>query len=440
MNPATRLKRTTPVLLGTLLFACFFSTQSAKAQFKPFDVVAAARDANGFPLNPKWGLQVELNILPSPKDSCPLSAIHPSAWTSAPHCTSYPVSLNSAYLCGPHPHANFMPVAYEGRVTWDGTGERPFDDDYTFNVTRDDQALFCVEDQQVHVEFDSRETVNQWDNTDTWWMKFHHENGIEKADSERRGLIDGRSVIVIGMLGMDTPHRGKPELHPVYAMFVRTDENFRFRTHSWAFFVRNWGNEGFCGEQQVPMTGPREHRTLKVQIRDAARLVASVAWAGARNAEREEVEKISYSAQPNAAGIELSFDLLQPDKQSWIVGDLTFAKPLRVPESAERLPPPFEALKTQIEKLPKSSRDELFAQLQSVIFRKEGKRLTPRIIAASTRVGETHLKSPEKVQPAGEPIRPERDSIGEQNRRKQLELLRKFFAQRGVHIDLPPER
>ncbi len=274
----------------------------------------------------------------------------------------------------------------------------------------------------------------------TWWERFHNAFDTGGNDEAHR-KIDRRSTIVIGMLGLDAPHRGKPELHPVYAMFVRTDNNWGLvGTQSWAFFVRNWGNEGFCGEQDVKLhPHPREHRPIKVQIRDVVREVSRSGWRGARNADRTEISSMNFSVQPNPAGIELSFTLLPPEKQSWIVGDITFVQRPPLPDP---LPPPFEAIRAQIDKLPKSSRKKLFAQLRSVVLRKGGKQRLPQptIIAEPTEVGETHLKSPQKVDPKSYLVQLEKDSIGELNRRKQLEVIREFFAKRGVQVDLPPEK
>jgi hypothetical protein len=345
-----------------------------------------------------------------------------------------------------------MPVTYEGRVRWGGPTEANFwpagDSDYTFNVERDDQALYSTAGYHVHIEFDSRETVDQWNNTDTWWKKFHQENGIDKADSERSGLIDGHYAVVIGMLGMDTytgpahaaSSHGKTELHPVYAMFVRVDQNEILKQTSWAFFVRNWGNEGYCGPDDVKL----KRQVVKVQIPLAAKVVSRNAWKGARNGDRTEVESLmNLTEQSNPAGMLLTFTLLRPEKQSWIVGDISFQEPQTVPvnEPKAKLPAQFEAVRAQIDKLPENSRKELLAQRRSVVLRREGMRLSPKIIAEPAPVGEKlTFKSPTKVEPKGDLVQLEKDSVGELNRQKELEVLKKFLAERGVQVDLPPEK
>jgi hypothetical protein len=421
------------------------------SNLKDFDVWSPSLDPNGFPLNPQWGKHARDRTLPTPTDSCPVDDADTLDWTSSPqwpNCTSYPVTFNESFSC--KRHVNFMPVTYEGVVSWVGTGEfgnwSPVgDSDYTFNVERDDQALYSTQGV-VHIEFDSRETVDNWDNTDTWWKKFRHE-GVDQGNDQAGDMINGRSAIIIGLLGLDTytgpghSGHGTTELHPVYAMFVRTDQNWRLGQSSWAFFVRNWGNEGYCGGDDMPLGRFDEPATLiKVQFPRAVKVVSRNAWRGARNADRAEVEStVNMSEQPKDRGTELRFTLLEPEKQSWIVGDITFQEPLLHEIEPENTLPQFEALRAQINKLPKSSRKELLAQLKSVVFKKEGTRLPVKTIAEPAPVGETHLKSPRKVEPKGGLVRgrPKKDSIGELNRRKELEVLRKFLAERGVQVDLP---
>jgi hypothetical protein len=437
--------------------------------YKDFDVVGLS-DANGFPLNPKWGQQVRCNALPSPSYSCPVDDSDTTHFTSSPQwpsCTSVNVKFNRSLWCGQH--VNFMPVTYEGCVSWAGTAEAKFfpfgDNDYTFNVTRPDQALYSTTSgSRIHIEFDSRETVDQWDEPkaegiqNTWWHKFHQIVDKEH-EFEIRHEIDRHFVIIIGLLGMDTyqgpkhepEEHAKTELHPVHAMFVRVGHNHP--QTSWAFFVRNWGNEGYCGSDQQP-----NRSLIKVQIPNATRIVSpdkcppTCMYKGARNAD--DTSLMSVSAEPNPAGMLLSFSLLLPKSESWIMGDVTFEGPPSLPltdlcpppppgevtaEESEGVPPQFKAQQALIDKLPESSRKELFAQQHSVVLKKPGKRLTPMIIAPSTRVGEVHLESPAKFQrEAGLPP-PSKDFIGELNRRKQLEVARKFFAERGVRVDLPPE-
>src|SRR5262249_62268872 len=125
--------------------------------------------------------------------------------------------------------------------------------------------------------FNSDETVDNWDDTHTWWDNFHHNFVDERKGHE----IDGSSVTVVGLLNLDTLHSGSTELHPVYAMFVQ--QNGNDVTHrSWAFFVRNWGDEGFCGSNQELLYTPGQ--VIKVKIPNAISCTAcDNVWYGAQN-------------------------------------------------------------------------------------------------------------------------------------------------------------
>ena len=119
-----------------LLFLCFGCDVS---RFKDFDVASNNFDPNVFPLNPKWGKQVEQGATPDPHVSCPIYSDNEDAheWTSSPqypNCTSYVVTFNGAVPCGAH--VNFMPVTYEGKVFFVEHRPPVLDDEYTFNVAR----------------------------------------------------------------------------------------------------------------------------------------------------------------------------------------------------------------------------------------------------------------------------------------------------------------
>jgi len=414
-------------------------------RWKAFDVAYSSMDRNGFPLNPRWGQQARDNTLPAPRASCPLDSEDPHLWTSSPQfpdCTSLQVTFNNGFWCGRH--VNFMPVTYEGRVTWNQVGEpAPFgDQDYTLDVVRDDSALFSMAGHHVHIEFDSRETVNLWDNTDTWWHKFHDAVDTGQAHA----MIDSRRVIVIGVLGMDTYQgpghgpegKGKTELHPVYAMLVLWDQKPWLNQETWAYFVRNWGNEGYCGEGQVNLLPPN---TIWVQIPDAVAILSPYGWHGARNTN--DLSPMSISVEPNPAGIQVGFNLLPAEKQSWFVGDLVVQKRARGPSTPpvlQRAPvseeslPEFAELRLQLDKLPESARRELLARQKSADVRMPGSRLPLRTFAESTEARVSHLKSPVSVERR---LSMQRDTVGEMNRRKELEVLRRFLSERGIHLEVP---
>ena len=61
-------------------------------------------------------------------------------------------------------------------------------------------------------------------------------------------MIDGRFAIVVGLAGLDCEHGCGTELHPVYGLAIRVNDDPSDDT--WAIFVRNWGNEGYCSQEQ----------------------------------------------------------------------------------------------------------------------------------------------------------------------------------------------
>jgi hypothetical protein len=425
--------------------------------YRDFDVVPTSYDAGGFRLNPKWGKQAREgdNALPSPTDSCPIDDADTLHWTSSPqwpNCRSNPVSFNWSFWCSRH--VNLEVVSYEGTVRWGGTGQADWfpagDSDYELNIERPDQALYSTAGRQIHLEFDSRETVDQWDNTDAWWKQFHEH--VAAGDSRHVHDIDNHYAYVIGQLGLDTYQgpghaasgHGKTELHPVYAMFVLLDQDQRRKQARWAFFIRNWGNEGYCGERQVPLY----QQLITVQLRDATAVLSPYAWHGARNADASELSSMSIGVRSTPAGIDLDFGLLTPDRQSWIMGDLLVQQRLPVQEltrgndaralipsgPAEKPPSQFAAIQAEIDKLPEQARKELLARQRSVVFRKPGTRLALTTLPAGAARREPGAAATEPL------VRTTEDPIGAMNRRRAGEALKAFLETRGVRINLPPER
>jgi len=58
--------------------------------------------------------------------------------------------------------------------------------------------------------------------------------------------------VVSGLLGFDCGHNPcMAELHPAYAMAIHVDDDPY--DDQWAFFVSNYGNEGFCADDDHPL-------------------------------------------------------------------------------------------------------------------------------------------------------------------------------------------
>jgi hypothetical protein len=401
-----------------------------KGPRKDFEVVpTTSPDPNGFLFNPEWGKQADQHVVPDTK-SCPIAEglYKREIWNDNsglfPNCTSYPVTFTGGFFCGPH--VNFEPVTYEGTVFWDGYNAG--DSDYDLNVKRDDELLYSTAGGEVHIEFDSDETVDHWDDTGTWFDNFHH-NGVDHYSQDAEGhwfydgyshasdMINGSHVLVIGQLGMDTYHRGKTELHPIYAMFVRLKSD-DVRNISYAFFVRNWGDEGFCSDGDQPLE-TKDH-VIKVRIPNVAGLEANNVSQGAQN--QDDLSAMQVALQPAGDGALLTFTLLPPDKQSWFVGDLTFAAPLTqtsaratpaaqpaaIPaqeKEEDELPPDLRALQAKVQKLSPDDRHTLDLELKKLTTGKKSSPAKLKILFEPAKNEATRRLSfpvqPERVPPHG---------------------------------------
>jgi hypothetical protein len=93
----------------------------------------------------------------------------------------------------------------------------------------------------------------------TWWNKFHTsvDNG-HAVDYNGGTYVNGHLAVVTGLVGIDTVHGASAELHPVYAIAIRTMPEYAAPTSGlpadqWAFFARNFGDEGYCSENGHPL-------------------------------------------------------------------------------------------------------------------------------------------------------------------------------------------
>lgn len=277
-------------------------------------------DDNGFARNPVWFQAKQTGQAPNTCTFCPCGNEDPQAWKAAANCTNQTLETNSSFEC--FGHWNWFPVEYEGTVFWGGHSNSWYDDDdYYFDIARSDLALQTDGGngaRLLHLEFDSEQTVDYWDDTQTWWDDFHH-NGVDNNDQAAKDRVDGHFVMVIGLLGLDKQHNVPSELNPVYAMFVHVQDDAT--QDRWAFFVKNWGNEGFCGDNEENL----DRRTILVRIRHPGATSFSfsenVYVYGDDEGERNQQ---NWTYQPLQDGVLLTFSLRDPSKQVGFVGDLTF--------------------------------------------------------------------------------------------------------------------
>jgi len=281
-------------LLGALLPTIASCTSTPPPEpAAPFDIVSnrnpnpplAAFEPNGLPLDPVWGAQASDRFgrqrpRPSmcgydvsqddPRNWPPDDVDHvaPDLW-DAP-CTSQPTQQVTHYTCPWHSsntgagHANWTAASYDGALTWiDWSGDGVFaDDDYTLRIYRPDQAALTSFSDQMGIEFNQDEVLDG--PTTSWWQALR-DDAQEGYDREHNGqlkdvaytaahnAIDGRRAIVVGLLGVDNVEGDITEMHPAWAMAIHEQlPQDTGATHdTWAFFARNFGNEGYCGPEQL---------------------------------------------------------------------------------------------------------------------------------------------------------------------------------------------
>lgn len=135
-------------------------------------------------------------------------------------------------------HVNWMPATYTGPITYEDHDDAlGHDGDYNMLLVPPDSAgLTTGEAHYMKVEFKDEETVDKF--VTPFW---------ETGEFQ---FVSGNYAIVTGVLGLDGVHDFDTELHPAYLVAIRiTDPGSPSGTSNperWAFFVRNWGNEGMC--------------------------------------------------------------------------------------------------------------------------------------------------------------------------------------------------
>jgi len=246
---------------------------------KPYNLMFSSDgvDSNGLMLNPLWGEQ--FNGLhgntpgPGPKPQGPPN----EPWSLSQ--TDWDIGSDSSdsiagLFCG---HQNWVGArlragTFTGLLFWEShsAGWPVNDDDYSFNLVPwsltggPNNAGLQLNEEHIHVEYNSSE-VNRWDlhpdsDSETpWWHDFHQ---VVDDDSKAFDMLNSRTAIVTGLLGMDTGHPppgagdagGETEIHPIWAMAVRVKDDSWITVgaanETWAFMARNWGDEGYCAHGQ----------------------------------------------------------------------------------------------------------------------------------------------------------------------------------------------
>lgn len=175
-----------------------------------------------------------------------------------------------------HGHVNWAPSTFIGKLRSQGTSaDRDFDlqlftlDDLDRNTrfanSSDDvgkvEPVLTSDSQPIGeyrnalwLEFASYETFNVTSPKDP----SPRPSGYEFWDNLSKKALDAKdtdhTAVVTGLLNLDCVHDCHTELHPVFAMAVRTKREDLAKDivndDSWAIFVRNAGNEGDCGADE----------------------------------------------------------------------------------------------------------------------------------------------------------------------------------------------
>lgn len=238
----------------------------------PWDLVPSqfGYDDNGILLNPDWQSHVATGKFPDPT-----SCRWPWQGGSSANCTSqitntdydasagftilpwYIAECASCSLCqtysanyGYGGHANWMAATQTGTVFWEEKSSDPLDGEYSVNLaTPNALGANAGRPEGVHVEFDARETVDILadDLKISWWQQLR--SAVNGGDDQAHQFLDRKDAIVTGLMAVDFAHASTgPESHPAWAMAVHANTDPSDDT--WAFFVRSFGNEGYCSDQQ----------------------------------------------------------------------------------------------------------------------------------------------------------------------------------------------
>jgi hypothetical protein len=251
--------------------------RSPYRQGKNFDVTWMMDDSgvddNGLPMNPIWSYQVaNPGKMPDFDPSCQNSDYFD--W-GMPTCTSQNPSqdVNSGFFSSiaqdfgycdpgpPHGHVNWAIVTYQGTLEfrgYSGTGHN--DDDLNFGLITPDNGGRAANSEiddgvtrpGIGVEFKKGETTDNfgtpfWQHFDALFSNGDNTNYFGGLSVD--GLnIDGADAVVTALMGVDGVHGGYAELHPVFAMAIKTKETTTDDgvEQTWDFFVRNEGNQGSC--------------------------------------------------------------------------------------------------------------------------------------------------------------------------------------------------
>lgn len=241
-----------------------------RAPIRRYDLVARGYDHNGFILNPQWGWSF------NKRHKCPNSDIDSDpttcSWRFSEDRVSSVTPCNTLMVdpdfsndwsttlfgvtCSDSPllftgHVNWGEayhgaVTYQGWLSWDQYSHS--DSDYNFLLETEDKHSPSP-GFVIGVEIYQRELRNF---SNRWLRDLGEKAVIEKDPEDTKSWLKTKQAVLTGLLGIDAEHMGprflNAELHPVYAMAIRTTDSGA-DTDVWVLLVRHAGNEGFCSHR-----------------------------------------------------------------------------------------------------------------------------------------------------------------------------------------------
>lgn len=309
---------------------------------KPFDVVRSGFDSNLLFKNPSWGWQVNHGSLST-------DGLYLLQCQLAPGCTSQATTtdhigwdlLANFGLCGgsfansPLGHQNWFDVTYTGQIHWDEwSGSITGDDDYNMLLDTPDTTgsgpagVTFGNPQQMKLEFDSDETVDQFDQQ-PWWSRLHYYVDLnDRATIDH--FVDGHDAVVTGLLGIDQVHgvsgigllpAGGSEVHPVHILAIREQPPGAIdpANDTWVIFARNWGDEGECGSLQHFL----DANTVTVDLPRPGNVPAdAVGLPTGDNTFYAHGTSVGPAIHPSAQGVQVSFNLQSGADKPFEVGEV----------------------------------------------------------------------------------------------------------------------
>jgi hypothetical protein len=299
---------------------------------KPMDLIPSRFDNNGLPMNPKWAWQILAGTQPPatqifnfsnksggmPKDNVSLGTNQPTHNNTNPLCAS---GSTPGQIGG---HINWKSALYHGTINWD---EHSDDDDYNFHLFVDNNSGYTLSNNKaIIVEFNAGEVAGKAKSK--WWKYFksivENENGtaLGLSPDSYPTIINGKEAIVIGMVGLDYAHSGYTELHPAFLMAIHMKSDPA--DDVWAIFVRNRGNNGYCGPAMESLFLPGNKLTLSLPApANGPWIMSDIPFGSGLSELQKSHSGISFSFLKNTINsASLTFTLRPPADESLIEGEL----------------------------------------------------------------------------------------------------------------------